>query len=84
MVIFKGQILQNTQGSVQKSAKRFRLVKLVPTQARYRVNQNIVPILATRHSYLAMAHVKLKCYVVIDLKPDKLNHADLGQMQEAD
>lgn len=26
-------------------------------------------------------HVKLKCYVVIDLKLGKLNHADLGQMQ---
>lgn len=26
-------------------------------------------------------HVKLKCYVVIDLKLDKLSHADLGQMQ---
>lgn len=26
-------------------------------------------------------HVKLKCYVVVDLKLGKLNHADLGQMQ---
>jgi predicted nuclease of restriction endonuclease-like (RecB) superfamily len=26
-------------------------------------------------------HVKLKCYVVIDLKIGKLDHADLGQMQ---
>jgi len=26
-------------------------------------------------------HVKLKCYVVVDLKLDKLSHADLGQMQ---
>lgn len=26
-------------------------------------------------------HVKLKCYVVIDLKLNKLGHADLGQMQ---
>lgn len=26
-------------------------------------------------------HVKLKCYVVVDLKLGKLSHADLGQMQ---
>jgi predicted nuclease of restriction endonuclease-like (RecB) superfamily len=26
-------------------------------------------------------HVKLKCYVIIDLKLNKLSHADLGQMQ---
>ena len=26
-------------------------------------------------------HIKLKCYVVVDLKLDKLSHADLGQMQ---
>jgi predicted nuclease of restriction endonuclease-like (RecB) superfamily len=30
---------------------------------------------------LIFYHVKLKCYVVIDLKVGKLNHADLGQMQ---
>lgn len=30
---------------------------------------------------LIFYHVKLKCYVVIDLKVDKLSHADLGQMQ---
>lgn len=26
-------------------------------------------------------HIKLKCYVVVDLKLDKLSHSDLGQMQ---
>jgi predicted nuclease of restriction endonuclease-like (RecB) superfamily len=30
---------------------------------------------------LVFYHVKLKCYVVIDLKVDKLTHGDLGQMQ---
>src|SRR5690606_25558370 len=30
---------------------------------------------------LVFYHVKLKCYVIIDLKVDKLSHADLGQMQ---
>lgn len=30
---------------------------------------------------LIFYHVKLKCYVVIDLKVGKLDHADLGQMQ---
>ena len=30
---------------------------------------------------LVFYHVKLKCYVVIDLKVGKLDHADLGQMQ---
>jgi len=30
---------------------------------------------------LIFYHIKLKCYVVIDLKVDKLSHADLGQMQ---
>jgi predicted nuclease of restriction endonuclease-like (RecB) superfamily len=30
---------------------------------------------------LVFYHVKLKCYVIIDLKITKLSHADLGQMQ---
>ena len=30
---------------------------------------------------LVFYHAKLKCYVVIDLKTQKLTHADLGQMQ---
>jgi predicted nuclease of restriction endonuclease-like (RecB) superfamily len=30
---------------------------------------------------LVFYHVRLKCYVIIDLKVDKLSHADLGQMQ---
>lgn len=30
---------------------------------------------------LVFYHIRLKCYVVIDLKVDKLTHADLGQMQ---
>lgn len=30
---------------------------------------------------LVFYHVRLKCYVVIDLKTQKLTHADLGQMQ---
>jgi predicted nuclease of restriction endonuclease-like (RecB) superfamily len=30
---------------------------------------------------LVFYHVVLKCYVIIDLKVDKLSHADLGQMQ---
>lgn len=30
---------------------------------------------------LVFYHTRLKCYVVIDLKVDKLSHADLGQMQ---
>lgn len=30
---------------------------------------------------LVFYHIKLKCYVVIDLKVGKLDHADLGQMQ---
>jgi len=30
---------------------------------------------------LVFYHVKLKCYVVIDLKVEKLTHGDLGQMQ---
>lgn len=30
---------------------------------------------------LVFYHIKLKCYVVIDLKLGKLSHADLGQMQ---
>jgi predicted nuclease of restriction endonuclease-like (RecB) superfamily len=29
---------------------------------------------------LVFYHVKLKCYVVIDLKVGKLTHTDLGQM----
>ncbi|MDJ0626435.1 MAG: PDDEXK nuclease domain-containing protein [Candidatus Caenarcaniphilales bacterium] len=30
---------------------------------------------------LVFYHVKLKCYVVVDLKTTKLDHGDLGQMQ---
>lgn len=30
---------------------------------------------------LIFYHIKLKCYVIIDLKVAKLSHADLGQMQ---
>jgi predicted nuclease of restriction endonuclease-like (RecB) superfamily len=30
---------------------------------------------------LVFYHIKLKCYVVVDLKIGKLTHADLGQMQ---
>ncbi|MEX2606241.1 MAG: PDDEXK nuclease domain-containing protein [Kiritimatiellia bacterium] len=30
---------------------------------------------------LVFYHIRLKCYVVIDLKVDKLTHGDLGQMQ---
>jgi len=30
---------------------------------------------------LVFYHVRLKCYVIIDLKAKKLTHADLGQMQ---
>lgn len=30
---------------------------------------------------LVFYHIQLKCYVLIDLKVGKLNHADLGQMQ---
>jgi predicted nuclease of restriction endonuclease-like (RecB) superfamily len=30
---------------------------------------------------LVFYHVRLKCYVIIDLKTEKLTHADLGQMQ---
>ncbi len=30
---------------------------------------------------LVFYHTKLKCYVILDLKVDKLTHADLGQMQ---
>ena len=30
---------------------------------------------------LVFYHTRLKCYVVIDLKVDRLTHADLGQMQ---
>ena len=30
---------------------------------------------------LIFYHIKLKCYIVIDLKVAKLDHADLGQMQ---
>jgi predicted nuclease of restriction endonuclease-like (RecB) superfamily len=30
---------------------------------------------------LVFYHTRLKCYVVVDLKVDKLTHADLGQMQ---
>jgi len=30
---------------------------------------------------LVFYHTRLKCYVVIDLKVDKLTHGDLGQMQ---
>lgn len=30
---------------------------------------------------LVFYHIKLKCYVIIDLKVAKLTHADLGQMQ---
>jgi predicted nuclease of restriction endonuclease-like (RecB) superfamily len=30
---------------------------------------------------LVFYHVRLKCYIVIDLKTQKLTHADLGQMQ---
>ena len=39
--------------------------------------------LAGDHFYpdLVFYHIKLKCYVIIDLKVGKLSHADLGQMQ---
>ncbi len=30
---------------------------------------------------LVFYHVKLKCYVIVDLKTEKLSHGDLGQMQ---
>jgi predicted nuclease of restriction endonuclease-like (RecB) superfamily len=30
---------------------------------------------------LVFYHVRLKCYVIIDLKTEKLTHGDLGQMQ---
>ncbi|MFN8489507.1 MAG: PDDEXK nuclease domain-containing protein [Caldilineaceae bacterium] len=30
---------------------------------------------------LVFYHIKLKCYIIIDLKVGKLTHADLGQMQ---
>lgn len=30
---------------------------------------------------LVFYHARLKCYVIVDLKVDKLTHADLGQMQ---
>jgi Uncharacterized conserved protein len=30
---------------------------------------------------LVFYHIKLKCYVIVDLKVGKLNHGDLGQMQ---
>ena len=30
---------------------------------------------------LIFYHIKLKCYVIIELKTQKLNHGDLGQMQ---
>jgi hypothetical protein len=30
---------------------------------------------------LVFYHTRLKCYVVVDLKVEKLTHADLGQMQ---
>jgi len=30
---------------------------------------------------LVFYHVRLKCYIIIDLKTTKLSHADLGQMQ---
>lgn len=33
------------------------------------------------YSDLVFYHVKLKCYLVIDLKTAKLTHGDLGQMQ---
>ncbi|MGH7960527.1 MAG: PDDEXK nuclease domain-containing protein [Candidatus Binatia bacterium] len=35
------------------------------------------------HFYMDLVfyHVRLKCYVIIDLKTTKLSHADLGQMQ---
>ena len=33
------------------------------------------------YSDLVFYHVKLKCYLLIDLKAAKLTHADLGQMQ---
>lgn len=33
------------------------------------------------YSDLIFYHVKLKCYLVIDLKTSKLTHGDLGQMQ---
>ncbi len=30
---------------------------------------------------LVFYHIRLKCYVIIDLKTDKLTHGDIGQMQ---
>jgi len=30
---------------------------------------------------LVFYHTRLKCYVIVDLKTNKLTHADLGQMQ---
>ena len=30
---------------------------------------------------LVFYHIRLKCYVIVDLKVDKLTHGDLGQMQ---
>ncbi len=33
------------------------------------------------YSDLVFYHVKLKCYVIIDIKTHKLTHGDLGQMQ---
>jgi hypothetical protein len=30
---------------------------------------------------LIFYHTRLKCFVIVDLKVDKLTHADLGQMQ---
>ena len=30
---------------------------------------------------LIFYHVILKCYIIVDLKVEKLNHADIGQMQ---
>ena len=30
---------------------------------------------------LVFYHMRLKCYVIIDLKTEKLTHGDIGQMQ---
>ncbi len=47
------------------------------------VGRQIRLTLESDHFYpdLVFYHIKLKCYVVIDLKIGKLDHADLGQMQ---
>ena len=47
------------------------------------VGRQVRLTLAGDHFYpdLVFYHIKLKCYVIVDLKVAKLNHADLGQMQ---